>query len=70
MMMMISLRTGPKASDGLELNWRCPYGHYVDACQKKNKQTNKQTKQKSAIQQSRLQIFANGNSFEAQKRQG
>lgn len=63
--MMISLRTDPKASDGLELNWRCPYGHYVDAYQK----TNKQTKQKSAIQQSRLQIFPNGNSFEAQKRQ-
>ena len=42
-MTKISLRADPKASDGLELNWRCPYGHYVDACQKKTKQTNKQT---------------------------
>lgn len=42
MMMMISLRTDPKASDVLERNWRCPYGHYVDAYQKKkNKQTKK-----------------------------
>ena len=36
-MMMISLRTGPKASDGLELNWRCLYGHYVDACKQTKK---------------------------------
>ena len=37
MMTMIRLRADPKASDGLELNWRCPYGHYVDACKQTKK---------------------------------